>query len=190
MRSLEHLSNILMHSEYLDKWGNREEELYEKVEEEYPDWKTQDEVFRFVHCQKLRRGEKMEEKKRDYVIIGDCEVNEKGEIIRLDRGWYRQGWVYKNEEAYYTDKSAVCYVPELEDAIYTGQDILDMCNGQPEIADRVFEAIDWEHPSSYLDDQDSDELCQCECGKWYWCYGVNKCPFCGAENPNAANLCD
>lgn len=33
-----------------------------------------------------------------------------------------------------------------------------MCNGQPEIADRVFEAVDWQHPSTYLDEQGDDEL--------------------------------
>lgn len=124
------------------------------------------------------------EKTEGYQIIGECEVDEEGNIVKIDRGWFRQGYVYKNYEAYHNDKAAVCYVPELSDTAYTGQDFIDMCNGQPEIADRVFEAVDWQGPSTYLDEQGSDELCMCGCGKWYWCYNVSHCPHCGAENPH------
>lgn len=113
--------------------------------------------------------------------IGECEVDENGEIVKLEREYFRQGYIYKNPNAYHNDKSAVCYVPELSDSAYTGQDFLDMCNDQPEIADHVFDAVDWQHPESYLDEQGDDELWQCKCGKWYWCYGVDKCPHCGAE---------
>lgn len=180
----EHIPNMLVHSGCFDRWKGREKELCGEIEKGYLDWLEKNEIFGTT----VERVKKEEEK--TYTVIGECEVDQDGNILKLDRGWYRQGWVYKNEKAYYTDKSAVCYVPELEDAIYTGQDILDMCNGQPEIADRVFEAVDWQHPSSYLDEQGSDELCQCECGKWYWCYDVDKCPFCGAENPNDRNLWD
>lgn len=42
--------------------------------------------------------------------------------------------------------------------------------------------VDWQHSETYLDKQGDDELCICECGKWYWCYGVSHCPHCGAEN--------
>lgn len=116
-----------------------------------------------------------------YKVIGECEVDENGEVVKLEREWFRQGYIYKNPDAYHNDKSAVCYVPELSDSLYTGQDFLDMCNGQPEIADQVFDAVDWQHPESYLDEQDDEELWICRCGKWYWCYGVDKCPHCGAK---------
>lgn len=72
-----------------------------------------------------------------YQLIGECEVNEKGNIVKIDREWFRQGYVYKNPEAYYKDKE-VCYVPEGSDIAYTGEDFLKMCNGQKEIADRTF----------------------------------------------------
>ena len=81
-----------------------------------------------------------------------------GEIVKLEREYFRQGYIYKNPNAYHNDKSAVCYVPELSDSAYTGQDFLDMCNGQPEIADQVFDAVDWQHPESYLDEQGDEEL--------------------------------
>lgn len=114
--------------------------------------------YRFGAAPGQIREEKKEKQMAEKIIIGECEVDGKGRIVKLNRGWFRQGYVYKNYEAYYKDKSAVCYVPEFPDTAYTGQDFLDMCNGQPEIADRVFEAVDWQHPSTYLDEQGDDEL--------------------------------
>ena len=123
------------------------------------------------------------------IIIGECEVDKNGHVMRIDRGWFRQGYIYKNPETYYTDKTAVCYVPELSDTAYTGEDILDICNGQPEIADRAFEMVDWQHPETYLDEQwVNEELKKCSCGKWYWYHDVDKCPYCGAtKRPDPEN---
>ena len=145
--------------ELLAEKGFSEEDMYWMVFEEVDDAKQTDE----------------------YEVIGECEVDENGEIVKLEREYFRQGYIYKNPNAYHNDKSAVCYVPELSDSAYTGQDFLDMCNGQPEIADQVFDAVDWQHPESYLDEQGDDELWQCKCGELYWCYGVDKCPHCGAK---------
>lgn len=83
---------------------------------------------------------------REYVKVGSFkpadEMNEKGAVI--ERDFYRQGNIFKDEEAYldkeHPDK--VCYIPELSDSLYTRQDFLDMCNGQEDIADRIFEAVD------------------------------------------------
>lgn len=95
-----------------------------------------------------------------------------------------RGVIYKNWEAYY-DKDhpdRVCYIPELSDSLYTRQDFLDICNGQPEIADRIFDGVDWQSPETLLEEQWYEELAICpKCKKWYWCYGVDKCPNCGNE---------
>ena len=40
-----HIPNILIHSECLDKWEGRKEELCEKIEEEYLDWMGKNEIF-------------------------------------------------------------------------------------------------------------------------------------------------
>lgn len=112
-------------------------------------------------------------------VVGRCEIDKDGKIVMLERKWFRQGYIYKNPNAYYNNKSAVCYVPEMSNSIYTGKDFLDMCNGQTEIADHVFDAVDWQHPESYLDEQGDEDLCVCKCGKWYWSYGTDKCPYCG-----------
>ena len=36
-----------------------------------------------------------------------------------------------------------------------------MCNGQEDIADRIFEAVDWQHPETYLEEQWAEELAEC-----------------------------
>jgi len=43
--------------------------------------------------------------------------------------------------------------------------------------------LDWQHVSSLLEDwQRNGELDICkECGKMFNCYGVTKCPYCGAD---------
>lgn len=100
----------------------------------------------------------------------------------IEREYYGQGMIYKNWEAYYDTAypDQVCYIPELSDSLYTRQDFLDICNGQPEIADRIFEEVDWQSPETCLEDQWYEELAICpDCKKWYWCYDVEKCPNCG-----------
>lgn len=127
----------------------------------------------------------MTEEKEEYLKIGEYVPadEERGTPEEIRRDYYRQGWIFKDEEAYLNEEhpDRICYIPELSDSLYSRQDFLDMCNGQPEIADWVFEAVDWQHPESYLDGQDEEELWMCKCGKWYWCYGLDKCPYCGAE---------
>ena len=130
---------------------------------------------------------------REYVKVGSFtpadEMNEKGAVI--ERDFYRQGNIFKDEEAYldkeHPDK--VCYIPELSDSLYTRQDFLDMCNGQVDIADRIFEAVDWQHPETYLEEQWAEELAECPaCGKWFWCYGKHYCPHCGAKHKQCMQM--
>lgn len=105
-----------------------------------------------------------------------------GQAIELiERAYYRQGMIYKNTEAYIKNPDAVCYIPELSDSKYTHRNFLAMCNEQEEISEEVFEAVDWKHPETYIQEQlAAEEITICEqCGKWYWSYDVNKCPLCG-----------
>lgn len=116
--------------------------------------------------------------------VGICRIDEEGNIVELKREYYRQGWIFKDEDAFKNNPDAPCYVPELSDTVYTRNSFLEMCNGQPEIAEQVFDAVDWQHPETYLDEQwigDEPELEECSCGKWFWCYEVKKCPYCGKE---------
>lgn len=89
----------------------------------------------------------------------------------------------EDEDAFYHRPDDPCYIPELSDTVYTRNSILQECNQQDDLAEEVFEALDWQHVSSLLEDwQRNGELDTCkECGKMFNCYGVTKCPYCGAD---------
>jgi hypothetical protein len=132
----------------------------------------------------------MAEEKKEYLKIGEYipadEERSTPEVI--DRGYYRQGWIFKDEEAY-LDKEhpdRICYIPELSDSLYSRQDFLDMCRGQTEFADELFEGCDWQHPESLMNDWFvNNEWVECRyCGKLInYGDGCNdiKCPNCGKE---------
>lgn len=115
-------------------------------------------------------------------IIGICIVNGDGILQEFKRSYYRQGWIFKNPYAFKNEPKKPCYVSELSNTIYTGEDFLNMCNNQADIAEIVFEAVDWQHPETYLDEQYvTGEMTICDvCGKIFLSYKVEKCPYCGA----------
>ena len=76
--------------------------------------------------------------------IGNIEDNG-GEYI-IHREFYRQGMIFKDEEAYKFHKDQPCYSPELSDSVYTGNDFLELCNCQQDLADELFEG----QPSLWL----------------------------------------
>ena len=84
--------------------------------------------------------------------IGVCEVDQDGNIIELQRGFFRQGWVFKDWEAFRNHLDAPCYVPELHDVVYTRNDLIALCNGQEEIAEELFDQLDWQSPSTLMDE--------------------------------------
>lgn len=110
--------------------------------------------------------------------IGTCFAHDgKYEIEKSCSG---QGVIFKSWDAY-ENGNAPCYVPELSDKVYTRKDFLELCNGQPEIADEVFNAVDWQHPETYLDEAFvNKELAECpDCSLLYWTDGTKICPYCG-----------
>lgn len=116
------------------------------------------------------------------MVVGECKLNADGEIEYLQREWFRQGMIFKDEEAFKSGEG-VCYVPELTDTLYDREAFLAMANGQEEIAEMIFDAVDWQHPETYLDEQYvNGELDVCKnCGKIFESYDTKKCPHCGAE---------
>lgn len=103
---------------------------------------------------------------------------------QIDREWYGQGYIFKDEEAFLTRPDAPCYVAELSDEVYTHHDILRICNGQEEIAKLCFDEIDWQHPETWLDEairEDEFEMCP-KCKKLYPMYGERcACPVCDTD---------
>lgn len=101
----------------------------------------------------------------------------------IEREYYGQGMIYKNWEAYETDPSAVCYIPELSDSKYTREGFLDICNGNEELAKELFLSVDWQHPETVFDEWVREcEVATCEkCGWIFKCYNDQCCPKCGAK---------
>lgn len=60
--------------------------------------------------------------------IGICKVDADGNIVELQREFFSQGWVFKDWEAFKNRSDAPCYVPELDDAVYTRNDFMALCN--------------------------------------------------------------
>lgn len=132
----------------------------------------------------------MREEEKEYLKIGEYipadEKNGTPEVI--NRGYYRQGWIFKDEAAYLDKEHSdrICYIPELSDSLYSRQDFLDMCRGQTEFADELFEGCDWQHPESLMNDWFvNNEWVECRyCGRLInYGDGCNdtKCPNCGKE---------
>lgn len=111
--------------------------------------------------------------------------DEEGQGEVISREFYGQGMIFKSDEAFYDSEhpERVCYIPELSDSTYTRKDFLAMCNDQTDLAEELYEAVDWQHPETLLDEWERHgELDTCEnCGKMFNCYGAEKCPYCGAE---------
>lgn len=109
-----------------------------------------------------------------YEIIG--EILEDGEV---EKGQTNQGLVYKNPLAF-RQKNGICYISELHDYGYTYEDILNESNGNEDIANIIFNHLDWQSPSTlYHEYVMEDEIFECtNCKQSYLSYEVDKCPFC------------
>lgn len=105
-----------------------------------------------------------------------------GEVI--EREFYGQGMIFKSDEAFYDTEhpDRVCYIPELSDTTYSRNDFLRACNDQTDLAEELYEAVDWQHPETLLEEWEREgELDTCkECGKMFNCYEETECPYCGA----------
>lgn len=116
-------------------------------------------------------------------VISTCIVNSDGILREFKRSYYRQGWIYKNPYAFKNEPKKQCYVPELSNIIYTREDFLNMCNNKADIVEIVFEAVDWQQPETYLDEQyAAGEMTICGiCGKIFLSHEIERCPYCGAS---------
>lgn len=88
--------------------------------------------------------------------IGDIELDIDGDLLSVARGGTEQGFVYKNEWAFYSHSDEICYIPELGDEPYRYQDFLELCEFE-EFAEDVFQTVDWQFPETYWDELDDDE---------------------------------
>lgn len=113
--------------------------------------------------------------------IGVCKVDADKNLVELEREFFGQGWIFKDWGAFDNRIDAPCYVPELDDTVYTRRDFLELCNGQEEIAGELFYQLDWQSPSTLFNEwEDMGAVETCEgCGKLFMAFGVERCPYCG-----------
>lgn len=97
--------------------------------------------------------------------IGNYVPASAGQEAIIERDWYGQGWIVKDEDAFLNHPVKVCYIPELSDDCYTRNDFLEMCSGQEKLAEMLFYILDWQSPSSALEEISLED-------GWGWC------PFC------------
>ena len=125
-----------------------------------------------------------------YLKIGSYTPETEDQEAVIDRGYYRQGWIFKDEEAFLHHPERVCYVPELSDEGYTRQDFLAMCNGQEELAEFLFEMVDWQSPETLKSELLATyEIDFCPvCKKYYFMQGEQiPCPICEANPEEIEN---
>lgn len=56
--------------------------------------------------------------------------------------------IFKNEDNYRNHPTEPCYVPAGSEVMFTANDILCFCDGEAEMADKVFEELSWQYPRS------------------------------------------
>ena len=120
-----------------------------------------------------------------YTIIGSYTPATGNAPEIIDREFFRQGYIFKDEEAFFNHCDKPCYVPELSDAIYTRQDFIDLCGGREDFAEICFAIVDWQHPESWVQEQFvNGEWDECPaCGYWYSRYSEQRgpCEKCGGQ---------
>ena len=122
----------------------------------------------------------------DGTIIGELLTEDKDgkENIKVLKGVSEQGFVFKDPIAF-SRKTGICYIPEYDDFIggYTYENFLEISEGNEEIAEFLFETVDWQHPETLLDECFSEgEIDHCpKCDKLYWSYEKKMCDQC-ADN--------
>ena len=90
-----------------------------------------------------------------YLKVGSKDIHEDG-TVTYTKDWYRQGFVYKDEEAFLFSEDDICYIAEddypEEEIRYTRKDIMRICENNWNTARIVFYLLDWQHPSSVYDE--------------------------------------
>lgn len=91
-----------------------------------------------------------------YLKVGEKHVDPESTKWIYEKEWYRQGFVYKDEEAYLTSKDDVCYIAENDyredEQHYNRTDILRIANGDLKMANMIFYLLDWQHPETVYDE--------------------------------------
>ena len=103
------------------------------------------------------------------------------ETEEINREFFRQGYIVKDENAFLVYPNKVCYIPELSDTKYTRIDFIEMCKGNVDFAEAIFYEVGWQHPETLIEEAlRYGEWVECEnCNKFYDAEEFDVCPMCG-----------
>ena len=112
--------------------------------------------------------------------IGKYTAPQDGRPAVIQREFYGQGYIFKDEAAFLSHPDQVCYVPELSDMAYTHNDLLALCDGQEKLAQCCFDCLNWQSPTTWVDEQFIfGEWVRCEeCHRVYDAEDNTACPHC------------
>lgn len=80
------------------------------------------------------------------------------ETKEVERSYFRQGYIYKNYPVYYKgNPDEACYIPELSDEPYSANDFLYIADNNKELADYLFESVDWQSPETLMTELKENE---------------------------------
>jgi len=122
--------------------------------------------------------------------VGSYTIDPETQIPIIDREYYGQGYIVKDQDAFLNHPDKICYVAELSDETYTRADFLELCNQQEDFAYECFRAVDWQHPETWIEEAlINDEWGECEsCNKLYRVSDdimlgePHACPTCGRKS--------
>lgn len=118
------------------------------------------------------------------IQIGKYTPAHNGLEALIQREFYGQGYIVKDEVAYVAHPEQVCYVPELSDAAYTHKDLLAICDNQENLARACFDSCDWQLPETWFEELFFIGWIRCPaCGRVYDTETLPDCPFCVSKTP-------
>ena len=119
----------------------------------------------------------------DGSIIGELLTDDKdgSHIAKVIKAPSEQGMIFKDPIAF-KRRVGICYIPENDflRSGYTYYDFLSLAGGSKEVAEYLFETVDWQHPETVLDEDFSiGEIDHCpQCGRLYLSYDKPMCNIC------------
>ena len=121
----------------------------------------------------------------DYLKVGNYIPANKEHKAIIEREFYNQGMVFKDEEAFYEHPDQACYISELFDNVYTRKDFMELAEGNVKIAEAIFAWCDWASPESVFEDMFAcNEFTRCpECNELVYVGDQEnvKCEHCKTE---------
>jgi len=70
---------------------------------------------------------------------------------KIERFATDNGYCFKDYKAF-KNRKGTCYVPELTDNKYTYNDFLEIAKDNRELAQTLFDLVDWQHPETLYND--------------------------------------